>query len=1424
MNVTKLKIILFFIIIVLPLGNLHSQQRIKFKHLNVKDGLSQSWVKCILQDHNGLLWFATGGGINKYNGCDFTLYRHEQHDINSLSNNVVNAIYEDSSGKLWIGTQRGINIYDRETDKFIRYPELEQEYINAFFEIDESRIIVAHNSGLHLIKQKSCTDNDDVDQFIRQYPYTSVNAVQIDRDGNVWLATYLGLYLLDLKKRKYTVFKLDKNNPESMALNGIKSIYIDSMGRLWLGTASIGLILVKFKNDDPYKPEFLHYSHDPTIPHSISKGAVLALLDDRDGNLWIGIENGGISRLNLQHFNEKNPHFTHYLHNPADNFSISNNSIYSLYRDNEGTVWVGTYGDGVNYYNKLLSKFSHYYHIPNDPNSLIDNTVNTIFEDDEYLWIGTEGGLNILNKKTGIYEHYLYDPQDPHSIGSNSVLAICRDSTGTMWIGTWAGGLNVFDKQTKSFIRYYHDEKDDRSLGSNNIFSLLCDSNGNLWIATMGGGLNLFNRQTHSFKRFTTDFRTPNTISDNWVRSLLQAEDGNLWISTTTAVDRYNIQRNEFTTFKHDKTNATSISYNGAITLFKDSKHNIWFGTESGLNVYHPDEDYFSCYLEDDGLPNNTILAICEDNHENLWISTNNGISKFVNGVNEPEIQVFVNYTEDDGLQGNEFCRRSVFKASDGRIYFGGNNGFNVFHPDSIKENTLIPNVIITNFLIFNKPVEIGAPGSPLPKHISLLDEVTLKHTQSVFSIEYAILNYLAPNKNQYAFILEGFEKEWNFVGNQRLATYTNLDPGKYIFRVKGANNDGIWSEKGTSLSIIIVAPWWKTMWAYACYFILSMFLIFGLWKFQMNKAAIKHELFMEQQYAENLEKINLLKSRFFSNITHEFRTPLTLIMGPVKQFLADERIDNFKEKCEMVLRNSEKLYQLINQLLDLSKIEAGHVSLCAQKENIMPLVEKLVMAFSPLVDRKRIDLNMNVVTDSYASIDSFELYIDRDKLEKIISNLVSNAIKFTPENGRIDVTLKTFRAGEYEIIDDDELDESQNIKRSTAIGNSEVLRKASGFVEIAVRDTGVGILEADLQKIFDRFYQVTNSSLDSHESTGIGLALTKELVELHYGTIHVVTEYGYGSMFVVRLPMGKDHLKDNEIVETSEQSKTEQKYRTITEFTTKRSVIEFENDELDSSNGNPLVLVVDDNVDILKYLYETLKHDYHIITASDGQKGFEKAMQRIPDLIVSDIMMPKFGGISFCKKIKTEEVTSHIPVILLTARASNKSKIDGLEAGADAYVTKPFEADELKVRIRNLIEQRKKLIKKFNRKGGLKPVEIATNTYDEKFLEKALALVETHMSEPEYGVEEFAKEMSLSRAQLYRKIRALTGQTATEFIRTVRLNRAAQLIKQGHRNISQIAYDVGFQTPSYFSKSFLKLFGTYPSHYADSDSKSENA
>lgn len=904
---------------------------------------------------------------------------------------------------------------------------------------------------------------------------------------------------------------------------------------------------------------------------------------------------------------------------------------------------------------------------------------------------------------------------------------------------------------------------------------------------------------------------------------MLEDRQGNYWVGTYSGLSYVDRQTGSVVNYLHDFNDDVNAFPDICYDICEDSKGHIWIGAGKGLYRYDRYNQRFLRYQSDDGLLNNSITGIVEDNRGNLWLSAGQMIVKMNNAVDllpEPDYYHFGVY---EGLKG-------LFMAHNGDILFSGNYGLNILSTEELTQNPIAPPVVLTNFKLFNKDVAIGVDDSPLQQHIAETSSIVLNHRQSVFTFEFAALNYVFSEKNRYAFMMEEFEKEWNYVGNQRSATYTNLDPGDYVFRVKGTNNDGVWNEKGVAINIKILSPWWETSWAYLFYFLFLSLVLISIWRFQLNRARIKHELALEHLHAEKLEEINRMKSRFFSNVTHEFRTPLTLIMGPLQQIFARDISGKFRDQCNIIMRNSQKLYHLINQLLDLSKLEAGFMPLGARQENIVPLLKEYIILFSPLAERKRVQLHFSVISDSNNGNESIDVYVDQEKLEIIVSNLLSNAMKFTPEGGTVTLTVRK-ETGRSESLHGD-VDQPSNVnKLKQWIRNvlpltnlnrqqKEITDKDKrfpyGFVEITVEDNGIGCPYESVSRIFDRFYEVDNATTPKHEGTGIGLALTKELVDLHSGIIFAESVQGKGSTFIVRLPLGDHHLNEHEIIKEPIDSERDDLFSVASVDEKTDNAVETDVGSKSVLNKKlPIILIVEDDPDFRKYLFDCLSLKYHVLEAKDGVQGLNLSIEQIPDLIISDVIMPEMDGYELCKRIKTTESTSHIPVILLTAKASEESKILGLETGADDYITKPFEIKELNVRIKNLIEQRRQLRLRFSRIQGLKPEEIATTSVDEKFLKKALTILEARMSDLDFSVEEFAKEIALSRVQLHRKLRSLTGQSTSEFIRVVRLNRAAQLLKQNHESITQIAYLVGFNSSSYFSRSFYKHFGVTPSDYA---------
>jgi signal transduction histidine kinase/ligand-binding sensor domain-containing protein/DNA-binding response OmpR family regulator len=1142
---------------------------------------------------------------------------------------------------------------------------------------------------------------------------------------------------------------------------------------------------------------------------------VWVIYEDRSGALWIGTRGGG--GLNL--FDRQSKSFTRYRNDPKSVNSLSNNSVRPIHEDRSGALWIGT-ENGLNLFDRQSQSFTRYQNDPQNPSSLSTNHISSICEDRfGALWIGTGNGLNLFDRRSQSFTRYKTDPQNPRSLSNNFVWFIYGDRSGAMWIGT-NDGLNLFDHQSRSFTRYRRDPQDSNSLSNNNVTSIYEDRSGALWIGTRGGGLNLFNRTSKSFTRYQNDTRNPNSLSSNLIGP-----------------------------------------------IYEDHAGAVWIGTFDGLNLFDRASGVFKHFREKDGLPNNVVYGILEDGSGRLWLSTNKGISQF-----NPRTGEFRNYDASDGLTGNEFNVGAYCKTQDGMMYFGSVNGVTAFHPDSIRDNPYVPPVVITDLLLFNKPVEVGADyeGFVLPQSVTTADEVVLSYRETVFALEFSALCFVSPGKHKYAYRLEGFDKGWMATdARKRFATYTNLDAGTYVFRVKGSNHDGFWNEEGRSLRIIITPPWWKSTLAYSAYAVLIGLMLYSIRRYEMNRLGWKHQMQLEHVQTEKLKEVDQMKSRFFANISHEFRTPLTLIMGPIQKWKAkaetgnspDVQVGDFKTPSQklgegfqpltntgelqkdlgMAERNAHRLLRLINQLLDLSKLEAGGMKLQAAQGNIVPFVKGIAQSFQSSAGRRSVALN--VETES----DEIEAYFDRDKLEKILTNLLSNAFKFTPEGGSVAVSIQCHaeRSEESRAAPNTGRDDERSRSMTQAAHDTLRLRPAQttsgaalrvtreGYVTITVSDTGIGIPADQLDKIFDRFYQVDASQTREQEGTGIGLALTKELVELHHGSISVRSEVGKGTEFTVQVPLGREQFKDEEVVDATPESlslriplERDEAIPHMDQIVppsriphesgipeSGASSLEStpRNDEPEKSSS-PLVLIVEDNADVRAYMKEYLVPDYQVIEASDGVEGIEKAREAIPDLIISDVMMPKKDGYELCRTLKLDEKTSHVPIILLTAKAGQENKIEGLETGADDYLTKPFDAKELLVRVKKLIELRRKLRERFSVAHVLKPGEIAVTSMDNVFLQKVKAAVERHIGEEEFSVEELAQEVSMSRSQIFRKLTALTGRPPSDFIRYMRLHRAMDLLKKNAGTVSEIAYAVGFNSVTYFTKCFHQQFGVLPS------------
>lgn len=1353
-----------------------------FKRLTINEGLSQNTVFCSMQDSDGFIWMGTEDGLNKYDGYQFTIYKHENSNPASLSHSQINAITEDQRGNLWIGTSDGLNLFDRNTEKFTRINTLHKNYPDSRDLI--TSLLCDRQGNLWIGSSHGLKKYDYEQGTVILYPipdsahtHNSVNRVQTifqDKQDKLWISIGNDLRHFDPVRKRWLPLPAEIAGNPLLRKSHIRAIRQSPSGTYWFGTENAGLFRY-----DPQNQQLTRYKHVPGEQHMLPVNVIRELFCYSDDEIWIGTRDG----LSILHV--KKNHFTNYRYNRFDPHSLSHNSVRSIMRDRTGNIWIGTYAGGVSLYFENSSNFAHIGEKVDRRAGLTHRVVSSIRKDRSGgLWIGTEGGgLNYLNRRLNTTRNYTIGGRQ-----NNIVKCLAMDSLENLWIGTY-NGVSYLETSTGKLTDF--PIPDDDLKPENKLVHSLAAGNKGVWIGTDGRGLRFMGRDgkitTHMNQR-----DNPHSIGGNIVFSILQ-DQGHLWVGTEGGLNHYTEKENRFTRYRYESNNPYSLSHNSVLSLFKDSQGRLWIGTDGGgLNLYHEKTHRFAALTTHNGLANNVIHSIQEDSQGCLWVSSNKGLSRIkVNHTGIPfseDMFEITNYTVADGLQSNQFLMGSAERGDDGELLFGGINGVTTFFPAQMKSNTYRPPVVITELLIKNNHVVAGQPNSPLEKSIHQTEKITLTYDQAFITFRFAALNYLNPENNQYAYKLEGFpDGDWHYVGNQRSATYTNLNPGEYRFLLKASNNDGIWNEVPKAVLITVLPPWWKTWWAYLAYLIVTAAVLFIYYYYSIKTAKLKNALAFEQLSHEKDQQVAQRKLSFFTNISHEIKTPLTLILSPIQQLLS---MNNGNHRMEgqllMMQRNGERLVRLINQLLDFRKFESGIMKLQAAETDLIPFTREIIAAFEPYARRRNIRLSFK------AEQASLHLWFDADKLEKVLYNLLSNAIKFTKADGSVVVSI----------------------------------RNCDGHHAcITVEDNGIGIDEGHIAYIFEQFSNFRTEGDDYVEGTGIGLAFSKGLVELHHGTITVnsrrETPQEKGSTrFEVMLPIGSGHLSADEIVHTA---RADYEIETGNQLQLPVSIREsLENKKQYLLNANKeklLLLIVEDNDDVRQFIASHFEENFEVHTASNGSEGWEAAIQTIPDIIISDVMMPLMNGITLCSKIKADSQTSHIPVILLTARTPHIYKIEGFETGADDYITKPFHADVLESRVWNLLDSRQKLRERYRQEISLQPQDISLSSPDQQFLNKVMDFIERNMMEPSLSVEELGKEVGISRVTLYRKIKALTNQTAIEFIRTIRLKRAAQLLEKNNYNVSEVAYIVGFSDIDYFRRCFKEQFGHTPKEYAAANS-----
>jgi ligand-binding sensor domain-containing protein/signal transduction histidine kinase/DNA-binding response OmpR family regulator len=1320
-------------------------QKLTFHHLSVEQGLSQNTVLTIAQDARGFMWMGTRYGLNRFDGHSFITYRNNPADSNSLSNNYINTLLCDSKKNLWIGTEKGLNLFDPETNRFnhILLPFAGKKtpgVISTIYEEKDGTLWVGAEGNLFKSLPGAMqfelvlpANNPDL------FKGSSIKHIYRDAAGLLWIASTRGLVRLQKNGNDYNgkIFSTEPGNASSLSDNYTTAITEDNQGNLWIGSIN-GLNL--FNKATETFSRFYAGS-----PGGIINNNIRTLLIDKDGQLWIGSQEG------ISVMNPTTKKCSSYQNDAEDEKSLSQNSVHSIFEDKNGSVWVGTFFGGVNVSYKYRTGFTVWRH-STASSGISNNVVSSIITDDKNnLWVGTEGGgLNYVDRTTGNVKIYKHNPGNSSSLGSNLVKTLYIDRDKHLWVGTHGGGLNLFNAAAQSFQSFFiHETENSRK--QSEIVSIIEDSEHNFWIGKHPG-LYVFHRKGIAL---TDASYQPylQKLANASISYIIEDRKRNIWIGTLNGLYRFNLNNKTLQTIEI----ATGNPVTNINCLKEDSNGDIWIGLHyGGLAKYDTRTTTITHYGIKDGLYNDNVLGIVEDNDGQLWLSTGNGLVKFI-----PAEKSFYTYTASDGLAGNEFNYNAFFKSSRGELFFGGINGLTSFTPSDITTNKEVAPLVFTGLKIFNNKVEINDDFDILKKDISYVDKLQFGYNQHTFTIEFALLNYIKSSKNKYAYKLEGASNEWTEI-TQPFATFTNLAEGDYTLWVKGSNNDGVWGEP-VKMQINILPPFWKSWWAYLIYTILFAAVLFFIVRYFYLQALLARD-----------KELHQVKLNFFTNISHEIRTHLTLIMTPVER-MEKEQVHNtvLTQQLGNIKNNAERLLKLVTELMDFRKAETNHLKLFVEKQDLISFLNPIYTSFEELSLAKNISISF--VHNKPSTI----LYFDKEQMEKVVYNLLTNAFKFTPNGGKILLNVE----------------EQEDV------------------VLIQVIDNGRGIAPEYIDKLFTNFFQVNDHS-KQNTGYGIGLALSKNITELHSGTLTVESKTENNlennrTCFTITLLKGSVHFVKEQLADQST-------FANETNEDGEANVVIVNSAESETSDIKtpPTVLIVEDNVELRSIIKEALQQHYKILEAENGVKGKEIATVEIPDLVVSDVMMPEMDGFELCKYLKTDQNTSHIPVILLTAKTSQSDHVSGLTKGADLYLTKPFSTQVLELSVRNLLQARETLAKKYSKHVLLQPSNLIVTNTEEQFLHNLITIIEEHMDKPEFGVDMLASKAAMSQSVLYKKLKALTEMSVNDFIKSIRLKRAAQLLAQKKLSVYEVCYMVGFSDRKYFSKEFKKQFNLTPTEF----------
>ena len=1330
-------------------------------------------ITSIVTDYNGLIWIGTlGNGLISYNGYEIKKYEHIWNDNKSINNSSINSIYLDNNENLWIGTEEGLNLYNRDLDSFTKIP---LDNLNSKIQVkaivqssDDELLVGTHRYGVYALNLNSFKSSQIRVNPVKNISNLQVNDITKNKRNAILFATNLGLlkYNSFNKEVDYVTFTTVKG-PESVK-NDIQTLLTNDDGSIWIGSVNEGLIKISTTPTNFY--ELIYYN--------ITNKRILSLESNGQHHIICGTENDGLFILNddkiiySEKFDKSNPK------------GIKSNSIWSIFIDNENRTWLGYYNQGIDIYDNKEERFKSYVSVPNKTNSLFSNSVTAIEQDNTgRLWFGTtDGGIDVYNSKNNTYTNLLNQNNNiAQGLFSSDIVTLFIDSKENIWVGTWNSGL-FFLKKNSNYFKNINISNSNGVLKSNRIMSFDEDSNGIIWIGSFLNGLYSYNRSINKFIHHEEKELKKNYIDTKNIRKVLVDINDNIWLGTRTGLYKISGISNNEPLVESYNTRINKIINNDSSfkvinTIFEDSKGFIWIGTEGyGLFKINPKNNTIFWINSNENFIQNSIASITETSDNIIWITGNKGISK----LNPSKSNSITNYNTEDGLLANNYNKNAILWSQEGLLYFGCNKGVNYFHPDKIATDLTAPKVHFSNFKLFNKIVTPNEKNTPLSKVIDRTSNISLKYNQSFFTIDYFGLGYTRTQNIEYAYYLDGFETEWNYVNKSKSATYTNIPPGNYQFKVKAINSHGTWNVNPRILNIEILAPLWRTKTAYFLYVLFFLMITYIIYKFLNLR--LKERLLIKQEREERkqIEGLNSKKIQFFTNISHEFRTPLTLILNPLEDIINNvdyNFTENIKEKHNIIHKNAKRLSRLIDELMDFRKLQFNKMNVNISKFDIVGFVIEVCSHFEEEAYQR------NIILKIEHKIESLNIWADPSMVEKIIFNLLSNAFKATKKGGVVTVKIEDTKLPvHFDLIKE---------------------KPAKEGIKISIKDSGIGISKENINKIFTRFYQVNELDKQYYGGTGIGLEVVKSFIDLHKGKIEVKSEKNIGTKFTLFFPKGNSHFESQ--INNYDDLSDNNIYRQIN---TKISENEEKTKKVESNKKT--ILIVEDNLELRNYIKNELIDDYKIKTAENGQEGLTKALKFIPDLIISDLMMPVMDGFELCNRIKKDFSVSHIPLIMLTAKGMQVDKIKGIDLGADVYITKPFNMAILKSHIKQQIESREILFNKYFKSIDANQLKIATSL-DKEFITNILNFIHENISDPNLGVEQLAQELLLSRSKLYRKIKVLTGQTASEFIRKIKLEKAKELLENTDLTISEISYKVGYSSPSYFTKCFKEEYSLIP-------------